>query len=75
MTKVEMKTLKMNILGGMHEYIKELGDEGIYETWIEVVPDEPTEDDLAFIAADSDLWRDVCLLFGGLVEMDEDWDE
>lgn len=63
----EMTTLKMNLLGGMNEYIKEMGDESIWMRWIMLVPDECTEDDLQFIAEDEELWTDTCKLFGKLV--------
>lgn len=64
----EMTILKMNILGGMNEYIKNLNDENAYMTWIYVVPDECDEEDLRTIAEDSELWVETCRLFGRLVE-------
>lgn len=68
MTENEVKVLKMNILGGMNEYILNLGDEDIWETWIALgVPDAATEDDLEFIATDEETWVEVCRLFGRLV--------
>lgn len=68
MTKAEMKTLKMNILGGMDTYIRELGDEELMEPWLMCgVPDEATEDDLEYIAEDLDEFTSVCKLFGKLV--------
>ena len=75
MTKAEMKILRMNILGGMHQYIIEMGDEDIYTAWtMGGVPDEPTEDDLEYIATDNEEWRWCCELFGKLVEKyDKDW--
>lgn len=63
----EMTTLKMNLLGGMNEYIKKMGDESIWMSWIMLVPDECTEDDLQFIAEDEELWADTCRLFDILV--------
>lgn len=63
----EMLILKQNILGGMNEYIIELGDEEVWEWWITVFPDEVTEDDLIFIAEDELLWVEVCTLFGKIV--------
>ena len=67
MTKNEMIVLKMNMLGGMNEYIKNLSDEDAYMRWINFVPDECDEDDLLFIATDEELWTDTCKLFGRLV--------
>lgn len=69
MNNYEMSILKQNILGGMDSYIRELGDEDIWEVWIaNGVPDEATEDDLRFIAEDDELWRDTCGLFGQLIK-------
>lgn len=68
MTNNELKTLRMNLVGGMNEYIRELGDEDIWFEWISVgVPDEATEDDLEWIAEDEQSFVDVCRVFGKLV--------
>ena len=69
MNNYEMSILKQNILGGMNSYIRELGDEDIWEVWIAYgVPDEATEDDLQFIADDDESWRETCSLFGQLIK-------
>ena len=68
----ELTLLKMNLLGGMDSYIRELGDEDIWEVWIaNGVPDGATEDDLRFIAEDDELWRDTCNLFGQLIKREQ----
>lgn len=64
MTKVEMVTLKMNLLGGMNSYIEEIGDEDVTARWLEIMPDEATEDDLRSIAEDEELWKIACSTFG-----------
>ena len=65
----ELTLLKMNLLGVMDSYVRELGDENIWEVWIAIgVPDGATEDDLQFIAEDDELWRDTCDLFGRLIK-------
>ena len=65
----ELTLLKMNLLGGMDSYIRELGDEDIWEVWIAYgVPDETTEDDLQSIAEDDESWRETCSLFGQLIK-------
>lgn len=67
MTKLTL--LKMNLLGGMDSYIRELGDEDIWEVWIAYgVPDEATENDLRFIAEDDESWQGTCELFGRLIK-------
>ena len=64
-----MKVLKMNILGGMNELVKEIGDEDILMNWITYgVPDEATEEDLAEIADDDDCFADVCAYFTKIVK-------
>lgn len=65
----ETKILKMNLLGGMNDYIcNELGDEEAWGRWISLVPDACTEEDLEFIAEDDELWTMACELFGRLVK-------
>lgn len=64
----EMLILKMNLLGGMNTYVRDLGDEEAWDLWITIVPDEVTEDDLEYIANDKELWTDVCVLFGEIVK-------
>lgn len=64
-----MKVLKMNILGGMNELVKEIGDEDILMNWITYgIPDGVTEDDLAEIADDDECFADVCEYFAKVVK-------
>ncbi len=65
-TPNEMTVIKMNLLGGMYEFIGQ--DEDAYAEWIALCPDEPTEDDLKEIAEDDELWVSACELFGRLVK-------
>ena len=68
MTKNEMKVLKMNLLGGMDTYIRNLNDERAYDAWSALgVPDDASEDDLEWIAENVDEWSDVCRIFGSIV--------
>ena len=68
MTKDELKVLRMNLVGGMNEYMSCINDEtAYYDYWIEVVPDECTEDDLESIAENDELFNDVCKLFGFII--------
>lgn len=55
----EMKMLKANIMGGMNEYIKEQGDDDLWDIWIEVFPDECSEDELMEMAECDAVWLDV----------------
>lgn len=62
--------LKMNILGGMNELVKKMNDEeAYYNYWIDLVPDEATEEDLQDIAECEELFRAVCERFAMLVRM------
>lgn len=70
----EMKMLRANIMGGMNEYIKELGDDDLWELWIEVFPDECSEEELMEMAEIEDIWTDVisrfayCCKVAGIIE-------
>lgn len=66
MTRDEFIILRMNILGGMNEYlINNVQDEEIIvDIWFaEGVPDGATEDDLRSIAEDEELWLDTINCF------------
>ena len=68
---MDMTALRIGFLKDMHNYIIDMGDEDIYEIWIEEgVPDEPDEEIFEFIASNDDDWREVCELFGKLVKED-----
>lgn len=62
---------KIELLKDMHSYIIDMGDDFIYDIWIrDGVPDEPDDEIFEFIASHDDNWREVCELFGKLVEED-----
>ena len=66
---MDMTALRIGFLKDMHNYIIDMGDDDIYEIWIEEgVPDEPDEEIFEFIASNDDEWREVCTLFGKLVK-------
>ena len=68
---MDMTALRIGFLKDMHNYIIDMGDDDIYEIWIEEgVPDEPDEGIFEFIASNDDDWREVCELFGKLVKED-----
>jgi hypothetical protein len=73
MTENEIKVLRMNLLGGMHNYMMHVvQDEDLQDTWLVMgVPDEPSEEDLEFIAEDAEEFSRVVRLFGNLVWTDE----
>ena len=55
----EIVILKANIMGGMNEYIKEQGDDDLWDFWITVFPDECSEDELMEMAENDTIWFDV----------------
>ena len=63
------KEQRIYLLKGMNQYIMDLGDEEVYETWFTLgVPDEPTDDDYECIAEDLTLWVFVCKVFNGIIK-------
>lgn len=60
---------RKGILYSMTSYIIENGDEDVYAYWIEVFPDEPTDDDIFYIAHDDELWTDVVERFAECCKM------
>lgn len=74
MNENEIKVLKMNLLGGMHNYIMHVvQDEELQDVWLtDGVPNEPTEEDLEFIAEDDELFAHTVYQFGHIVFADLD---
>lgn len=64
------KVLRMNILGGMNDYVcNYVEDENLWEYWITIaVPDCATEDDLEIIAEADELWLDCVTAFNKIVK-------
>lgn len=63
--------LRANIMGGMNEYIRDLGDEVIWMKWICIFPDGATEEDLMEMAEDEDIWLEVVKCFARCLEVAE----
>ncbi len=69
MTREELIKMRIEFAKQMNDYIINLGDEEIYDVWFALgIPDEPQEDDYEFFANDDEEWRDLCQLFGRLVQ-------
>ena len=62
-------SFKARQIKAMHEVIRMGNDENIYMSWINVVPDEPTDDDFEEIAADKDQYNEVVDKFIKLVSL------
>ena len=69
MRENEIKVLKMNLLGGMHDYMMNVvQDEDLQEEWLSLgVPDGADEEDLKEIAEDAQEFAEIIRLFGLLV--------
>lgn len=63
--------LRANIMGGMNEYIRDLGDEVIWMKWICIFPDGATEEDLMEMAEDEEIWLEVVKCFARCLEIAE----
>lgn len=62
---------RIELLKSMHNYIIDMGDDFVYDIWIrDGIPDEPDDEIFEFIASNDDDWREICELFGKLVEED-----
>ena len=62
MTRNEINVTKANIIGGMSSLVKNLpGQDDYYEDWIEMVPEDLTEEELVGIAKSP-------TFFGAIVE-------
>ena len=60
---------RISLLKDMHNYILNIGDDFVYDIWIrDGIPDEPDDEIFEFIASDDNEWREVCALFGKLIE-------
>lgn len=63
--------LKANILGGMNEYILNMGDEDILDFWWEYgLPNECDEDTLMEIAEDEGLFASISIIFGNILSVE-----
>ena len=70
-THEDMIQTKIVLLKQMNQYIIDMGDEEIWEIWIECgVPDCPSDSDYEWIAENDDEWNYVCELFGRLIKED-----
>lgn len=69
MNNDEMILLKANLMGGMNEYIKEIGDEEIYDLWVQVFPDECDEETLMEMAEDNEIWKCVVNRFAACLKI------
>lgn len=69
MTKSEFLTLRVNLLGGMNDYIRNVVNlEEVTASWdMGGVPVDVTESKLMRIASNDEEWSRICYLFGNLV--------
>lgn len=68
MARPELIKDRMKILKEMDAYIYDIGDEHITNKWLMCgLPDGWDDEDLADIACDDWLWKEVCETFGRIV--------
>lgn len=65
----DMNLIRANIMGGMNEYIKALGDDDIYDMWIHIFPDECDEETLMEMAEDNEIWKCVVNRFAACLKI------
>lgn len=65
----ETVLLKANLMGGMHEYIKAIGDDDIYDLWVQVFPDECDKETLMELAEDDEIWKCVANRFAACLNI------
>lgn len=61
------KEARINQLNLMHRLMIEANDENIYMTWILLMPDEPTDEDIEDIAMDDETYNECFDLFVKLI--------
>ena len=61
------KEARINQLNLMHRLMIEANDENIYMTWILLMPDEPTDEDIEDIAEDDEAYNECFDLFVKLI--------
>lgn len=81
------KASRVKLLKAMNETVGSISDENAYAWWIEIVPDQASDDDFEYIAEDQELCDDVCRRFALImnrfvvrdykqdVEIDEDLED
>ena len=62
-----VKESRINQLKAMHDLMLEASDEGIYMTWIYLMPDCPSEEDFDSIAIDDEQYNECFDLFVKLI--------
>jgi hypothetical protein len=68
MTRPELIKSRMKILKEMDAYIYTIGDENLTDRWLMCgLPDGWDDEDLADIACDDTLWKEICELFGKII--------
>lgn len=61
------KCARISQLKSMHSLMCTANDEGIYMTWILLMPDEPTDEDIEDIAEDDEAYNECFDLFVKLI--------
>lgn len=67
----EMIKIKMALATSMNEYVMKTDDEELFDMWLEIYPDESTNEDVQFICEDCELWQTLCITFGEITKINE----
>ena len=67
----EMTKIKMALATSMNDYVMNTGDEDLFDIWLEIYPDEATDEDIQFICENWDLWKTLCITFGEIAKINE----
>lgn len=62
-----IKEARIIQLNCMHRLMAEANDENIYMRWIYLIPDEPSNDDIEYIASSDELYNECFDLFVKLI--------
>ena len=62
-----VRDARIHQLKAMHDLMCEANDEGIYMTWIYLMPDCPSEEDFEYIAIDDEQYNECFDLFVKLI--------
>lgn len=64
-----VKNTRIEQLKCMHEMMIHSNNEGIYEAWIEYMPDEPKQNDFEFIAENEEFFEEIFKVFLKLISV------
>lgn len=64
----ETKEKAAENIKAMHQLVLNLNDESAYESWITIVPDEPSDEDFEYIVTETELYDEAIRCFRYIVK-------